>query len=127
MLHGQWNNKGEKMIKEFSVENWIIGGTCFLIIFTLGCYLWFHNVMASIENQYTETNTEVKPLDKTSEMPQIEKENTYEQESLEKNRAESKDAVDGISDITDPRQFEQKKDNSIVSKKLYTPIFSRVI
>ena len=106
------------MIKEVSVENWIIGGTCFLIIFTLGCYLWFHNVMASIEDQYTDTNVESEHLENTSEMSTNETINTFEQKSLEKNRSETENTVNDISGVTDLMQFERQKDNSIVSKRV---------
>lgn len=114
MLHGQRNYKGEKMLKEFSVENWIIGGTCFLIIFTLGCYLWFQNVMASIEDQYTDTNVGSDQLENTSNMPKIKTNDPIEQESHEKKRSEKKDTVEDISGITQLKQYERQSNISTV-------------
>ncbi len=111
MLNGQRKYKGEKMFKEFSVENWIIGGTCFLIVFTLGCYFWFHSVMASIDEQYTDRNVGVEHLEKTSEMSKIKTKDTIEQKPREKNRSETNDTLDGISGITNLMQFERKSEN----------------
>ncbi|MCG9128928.1 hypothetical protein JT359_15165 [Candidatus Poribacteria bacterium] len=44
-------------MKEFSIDNWIIGGTIFLIVLTLGCYFYFQHELSVLDNDYTNIET----------------------------------------------------------------------
>ena len=37
------------MLKELSIDNWILAGTGFLIVFTVGCFFWYQNLMAQLQ------------------------------------------------------------------------------
>ena len=45
-------------MKEFSIDNWIIGGTIFLIVFTLGCYFYFQHELSVLDNDNTNIETQ---------------------------------------------------------------------
>ena len=60
------------MKKEFTIENWILGGTSFILIFTLGCYLWFQSEMSSIDNYFNDHTVETQQSDETSETDKLE-------------------------------------------------------
>ena len=94
------------MYKEISIDNWILGGTVFLLIFTLGCYLWFQNEMAYLQPQDADTDVEIQRLEKPSEIkqvetPQIELTDTVEQGRSEKNSSDSKDTADRNPSVSD--------------------------
>ena len=94
------------MFNEISIDNWILGGTVFLLIFTLGCYLWFQNEMAYLQPQDTDTNVEIQRLEKPSEIkqvetPQIEFTDTAQPEASEKNSSDSKSTTDRVPGVTD--------------------------
>ncbi|MCE2401773.1 hypothetical protein J4G08_12920 [Candidatus Poribacteria bacterium] len=94
------------MFNEISIDNWILGGTVFLLIFTLGCYLWFQNEMAYLQPQDTDTNVEIQRLEKPSEIkqvetPQIEFTDIAQPEASEKNSSDSKSTTDRVPGVTD--------------------------
>lgn len=60
------------MKKEFTIENWILGGTSFILIFTLGCYMWYQTQMSSIDNYFNDHIEETQQSDKTSETDKLE-------------------------------------------------------
>lgn len=62
----------KKMKKEFTIENWILGGTSFILIFTFGCYLWFQSEMSSIDNYFNDHTVETQQSDETSETDKLE-------------------------------------------------------
>ena len=93
------------MLKEYSIENWILGGTCFILIFTLGCFLWYQNQMAYLESVDTDTGAEIQHLKKPSdpeqvETPQIELTDTEQPDASEKNS----DVSETISNVSSTRQ-----------------------
>ncbi len=93
------------MIKEFSVENWILGGTCFILIFTLGCFLWFQHQMAYLQPVDTDQGVEIQHLEKPSKAGQIELTNSKQPEAPKENSFDSKDVSDVTSNnITSTRQ-----------------------
>lgn len=92
------------MFEEISIDNWILGGTIFLLIFTLGCYLWFQNEMAylqsqdtEVERQYLEKSSEIKQV----ETPQIESTDTVQPDAPEKSSSDSEDTADRVSGVSD--------------------------
>ncbi|MDE0085385.1 MAG: hypothetical protein OXU23_06710 [Candidatus Poribacteria bacterium] len=91
------------MFEEISIDNWILGGTIFLLIFTLGCYLWFQNEMAylqpqdtEVERQYLEKSSEIKQI----ETPQIESTDTVQPDASEKNSSDSEDTADRVPGVS---------------------------
>ena len=105
MLHEHWNYKGEKMLKNLSIENWILAGTSFILIFTLGCYLWFQNEISSIELQYTDHQVEIQHVDEPSDIesiktPLIEINDEEESDTPENNSTDAKDTDVEISNVT---------------------------
>ena len=109
------------MFKENSVDNWILGGTVFLLIFTLGCYLWFQNEMAYLQPQDTEV--EIQRLEKPSEIkqvetPQIELTDTVQPDASEKNSSESEDTADRVPGVSASGDRQQ----STVSSMLVVPL-----
>ncbi|MCE2401776.1 hypothetical protein J4G08_12935 [Candidatus Poribacteria bacterium] len=82
------------MLKEFTIENCILGGTCFILIFTLGCYLWFQNQMAYLQPVDTDPRVEIQHMEKPSEtekveIPQIDLTDTEQPDTPDKNSDDS--------------------------------------
>ena len=105
------------MFKENSVDNWILGGVVFLLIFTLGCYLWFQNEMAYLQPQDTEV--EIQHIGKSSEIkqvekPQIELTDTVQPDASEKNSSNAEDAADKVPDVSDSGAQQRNTVNSIL-------------
>lgn len=78
------------MFKEFSIDNWILGGSVFILIFALGCYFWFQNEMASIQqdvNPYVKTQL----LEKSSETRGIEPTDIVQPDTYKENSSDSED------------------------------------
>ena len=93
------------MLKEFSIENWILSGTGFLLIFTLGCYLWFNNEMASIEQNYTDHKVGIQHTEKSTETghvktPHIEQIDLEEPDTPEEDSSAPEDTTDSISNAS---------------------------
>ncbi len=115
--------KREKiMLKNFSIENWILGGTSFILIFTLGCYLWFQNEISSIELHYPDTEVEIQHVDEPSdtksiETPLIDITDKEEQDTEDKNSTDTDDTDEEISDVTATQSHNTHRDNH----KVYTP------
>ncbi len=97
------------MIKEFSVDNWILGGTCFILIFTLGCFLWFQNQMAYLQPVDTDQGVQIQHLEKSSEteqvkMPHIELSDTAQPETSQKNSSDPEESSVFTSNATNAQQ-----------------------
>lgn len=90
------------MLKEFSIENWILGGTCFILIFTLGCFLWFQNQMAYLQPVDADPGVEMQRMEKPSgaaqvETPQIDLTDTEQPDTPDKNSDDSETKSNVIS------------------------------
>ena len=60
-------------MKEITIDNWIIGGTIFLLVFTVGCYFWFQHELAILntDQTYIETsNTQTSEIEQ-DELPKL--------------------------------------------------------
>ena len=58
------------MKKDVSIENWLIRGTVFILIFTIACFVWFQYQM-SITDQYDGNyKVETKHIDELSQTGQ---------------------------------------------------------
>lgn len=60
------------MKKEYTIENWILGGTSFILIFTLGCYVWYQSQMSSIDNYFNDPTEKTQQINETSEKDELE-------------------------------------------------------
>lgn len=53
-------------MKEKTIDNWIIGGSILLLVFTVGCYFYFQHELGLLDDD-VETNIET-PSTETSEI-----------------------------------------------------------
>ena len=87
------------MLKENTLDNWILGGTVFLMIFAFGCYLWFQNEMAYLQPEDDDQNVEIQQLDESSKQEQIETHQT-ERDDTEQVDSFKNISHDDYADIT---------------------------
>ena len=93
------------MLKDFSIENWILGGTAFIVIFTIGCFVWFQFQMSTIETYDNPQKVETRHNGETSdiehdEIRYIEINETEDNDTTGKNSTDSQDFDDEFSDAT---------------------------
>lgn len=69
------------MIKELSIDNWILAGTGFLIVFAIGCFFWYQNVMAQLQPQNDDRSHDTHQVEKSTETPNIEVTDTIQQDT----------------------------------------------
>ena len=60
-------------MKEITIDNWIIGGTIFLLVFTVGCYFWFQHELAILNDDqtYIETSSTQTSEIEQDELPKL--------------------------------------------------------
>lgn len=98
-------NRREEM-KEITIDNWVLGGTVFLLIFTLGCYLWFQNQMA-----FLDSNNEEKPESQNAskvsqtETPNIQLINTTQPDESESDSSSTSDNSNTTDSSDDTSQI----------------------
>lgn len=98
------------MLKDFSIENWILGGTAFVLIFTIGCFVWFQFQMSTIEvydgNQEKAIQQHIDEVSDTDheEIQHIEINDTEDNDTTGKNSTESEVMDDEFSDATATQQ-----------------------
>ena len=102
------------MLKDFSIENWILGGTAFILIFTIGCFVWFQYQMSAIELYDINDDIETQQIDETSgtehkEIQLIEIDDLNDEDTSGKNSTDTEDVDDEFSDVT-ATQY-QNRDN----------------
>ncbi len=116
------------MLKEFSIENWILGGTGFLLIFTLGCYLWFNNEMASIEQNYTDHKVGIQHTEKSTETghvkaPHIEQIDVEEPDTPEEDSSSApENTTESMSNANDTQQEDNKRTEQTVVVQSRNPL-----
>ena len=110
------DNRVNIMKKDVSIENWLIRGTVFILIFTIGCFVWFQYQM-SIANQY-DSNYKVKTkhIDELSQTGQkqikdIEVNDDVEQDTTENNSTDSEE-MDDIESERNIDKFHSSKGES---------------
>ncbi len=89
------------MLKDFSIENWIVGGSIFIMIFTIGCFVWFQFMMSTVEIYDNNQKVETQHIDETSdtdheEIHYIEFNDTENKDTTGKNSTDI-EAIDGES------------------------------
>ena len=101
------------MKKDVSIDNWLIRGTVFILIFTIGCFVWFQYQM-SISDQY-DSNYKVKTLhiDELSQTGQNEK---IDKEIIDDVELDTTEKNSDDTEEMDDLESERNIDNSHSSK-----------
>ncbi len=60
------------MRKDVSIENWLVRGTVFILIFTIGCFVWFEYQMSTVERNDSDYRVETQHIDESSQTGQNE-------------------------------------------------------
>ena len=71
------------MLKELSIDNWILAGTGFLIIFAVGCFFWYQSVMAQLQPKNTDHNYDTRQVEKSNHPPKIEATETSREDATD--------------------------------------------
>ena len=99
------DNRENIMLKDFSIENWIVGGTAFILIFTIGCFVWFQFQMSTIEIYDSNQEEVTQPIDETSdtdhlEIRHIEIHDTEDNDTTGKNSTDTETIDDESTEVT---------------------------
>jgi hypothetical protein len=62
--------KEKKMFKEFLTNNWFFVGMGFIVVFAIGCYLWFQIDLANFRHELAPLDEEMNQPDKSAETEQ---------------------------------------------------------
>ena len=112
------------MKKDVSIENWLIRGTVFILIFTIGCFVWFQYQM-SITDQYDGNyKVETKHIDELSQTGQKqikdrEINDDAEQDITGNNSTDSEE----MDDIESERNIDKFHSSKSESKETTTYLF----
>ena len=60
------------MKKDVSIENWLIRGTVFILIFTFACFVWFQYRISTIERYDSNYRVDTQHIDEASQTGQKE-------------------------------------------------------
>ena len=95
------DNREDSMLRDLSIENWIVGGSIFIMIFTIGCFVWFQFKMSTVEIYDNNQKVETQYIDETSdtdheEIHYIEINDTEDKDTTGKNSTDI-EAIDGES------------------------------
>lgn len=113
------------MKKDFSIENWILGGTAFILIFAIGCFVWFQFKMSTVEIYDSNHKVETEHIEETSdtdhrEIQYIEINDTEEDDSTEKNSTDSEVMDDEFSDATEQKYRERSHTSAYANRQHIT-------
>ena len=108
------------MLKDFSIENWILYGTAFIMIFTIGCFVWFQFKMSTEEIYDNHHEVEIQHIDETSdtehnEIQHIEIHDTEAPDTTGENSTENEVTEDEFSEITKSQLWNIDRGESTVS------------
>ena len=109
------------MKKDVSIENWILGGTVFILIFTIGCFVWFQYQVAITDQYYSNYKVKTKHIDELSQTEQkrikdIEINDDVEQDTAGNNSTDSEE----MDDIESERNIDKFHSSKSESKKTTT-------
>ena len=77
------------MLKELSIDNWILAGTGFLIIFTIGCFIWYQNFMAQLQFGNDDSNHNTIQVEKANQNLKNEEIETIQEEETDSHSTNS--------------------------------------
>ena len=109
------------MKKDVSIENWLIRGTVFILIFTIGCFVWFQYQMSITDQYYSNYKVKAKHIDELSQTGQkqikdIEINDDVEQDTAGNNSTDSEE----MDDIESERNIDKFHSSKSESKKTTT-------
>lgn len=109
------------MKKDVSIENWLIRGTVFILIFTIGCFVWFQYQMSITDQYYSNYKVKAKHIDELSQTGQkrikdIEINDDVEQDTAGNNSNDSEE----MDDIEPERNIDKFHSSKSESKKTTT-------
>ena len=104
------------MKKDVSIENWILGGTVFILIFTIGCFVWFQYRMSIIEQYDNMDKMKPRHIDESSHSGQeeifhIEIDDAVEQGTTGDNSPDTEEMDDIISERNVDKFHSRKTEN----------------
>lgn len=107
------------MLKDFSIENWILGGTAFIMIFTIGCFVWFQVKMSTEEVYDNHHEVEIQHIDETSdtehnEIQHIEIHDTEAPDTTGENSTDI-EFTEELSEVTNTQHLNIDRGESTVS------------
>lgn len=99
------DNRENVMLKDLSIENWIVGGSAFILIFTIGCFVWFQFKMSTVEIYDSNQKVETQHIDETSdteneEIKYIEIIDTDDKDTTGKNSTDIETIDDESTEVT---------------------------
>ena len=126
------DDREDIMFKDLSIENWIVGGSAFILIFTIGCFVWFQFQMSTVEIYDSQHEVEIQHIDETSdtelgEIQHIEINDTEENDTTGNNSTDSEVMDDEYSDATDTYQkFRERRDTSAYAQRQHITLNSQM-
>ena len=109
------DNREDVMLRNLSIENWIVGGSIFIMIFTIGCFVWFQFMMSTVEIYDNNQKVETQYMEETSEtdneeMRYIEINDSEDNDTTGKNSTDIEEIDQESIEVT---STQQTPDNSI--------------
>lgn len=120
-MAGRTMNKREDiMLKDLSIENWIVGGSVFIMIFTIGCFVWFQFMMSTVEIYDSNQRVETQVMDETSETDNeeiryIEMNDSEDTDTTGRNSTDIEDKDHESIEVTSTQQKESEDVNISVN------------
>ncbi len=71
------------MLNEFSIDNWILAGAGFLIVFAVGCFFWYQNLMAQLQPRNDDSKHNAIQVEKTNKDPKNDVKATTQEEDTD--------------------------------------------
>ena len=101
------------MKKDVSIENWLIRGTVFILIFTIGCFVWYQYQMSITEQYGSNYKVETQHINESSQTGQkeighIEIDDAVEQDRTGKNSSDTEE-IDDIKSEQPLDKFQSRK------------------
>ncbi len=96
------------MLKELSIDNWILAGTGFLIIFAVGCFFWYQNfLMAQLQVGNDDSNHNTIQVEKANQ--------NLKNEAIETIKEEDNDAHSTNSDVPSHVSATRQENTQIIN------------
>ena len=115
------DDKVNIMKKDVSIENWLFRGTVIILIFTIGCIVWFHYQMSTIERYDSNYKVETQHTDESAqtgrkEIIHKEIDDDVEQDTPGKNSTD----IEELDDLQSERNIDKFHSSKSESNKFAT-------
>ena len=91
------------MIRDIFTNKWCIGGIGFLIVFCLGCYLWFQHEITPYQKQAEEDDAKLRrwkmSQNKQNSVPVKKQPDTVDSETIQKKRISTSQEMEVVPHI----------------------------